>query len=119
MEYPKNRSNHNPLLAQIEKMWLTCESLEDNIKVWWQQSFLGALLAQIAKKLRFIKKNLKVWNRETFGSLHRRKEELQAQFIVIEGEIQEQGLSEDLKSRELEMLEKWNNVLMQEEIMWK
>lgn len=86
---PKNGSDHNPMLLEtleqrrrvnapfcFENMWLTHRALEGLVREWWGYSFSGPPLSQIDKKLRFIKKNLKVWNRETFGHLSRRKEEL-------------------------------------------
>lgn len=60
-------------------MSLTHESLEGLIKIWLHYKF--------AKKLRFIKKNIKVWNREIFGHLSRRKKDIQGQMRAMEEQI--------------------------------
>ena len=54
---------------RFELMWLTQEDLQDKIKVWWDQSFEGSKLFQVMCKLKFIKNNLKNWNRHSFGNI--------------------------------------------------
>lgn len=79
------------LFFHFENMWLTHESMEEHIRVWYKYRFFCSPLTQIAKKLRFIKKNLKVWNRELFGLISSRKDDLQGKMGSLEEQIQVQG----------------------------
>lgn len=122
--YPKNGSSHNPLLLEtleqrrkfnvpfyFENMWLTHNALEGLVREWWGCRFSRSPLSQIAKNLRFIKKNMKVWSRETFGHLAQRKKEIQIHMNIVEAQIQDSGCLKDLLHLEKYALQEWNTTL--------
>ena len=55
-------------------MWLKVEGFKDLMRSWWQRmSISGRAIYKLATKLKVIKHNLKIWNREVFGSLESNK----------------------------------------------
>lgn len=88
---PKLGSDHNLLCLEwykarrmfnspfrFAKMWMTHESLEENIARWWSKDFHGPILSRVANKLKLVKENLKEWNKSTFGDIFRKKEQLKS-----------------------------------------
>lgn len=114
LEWQKERRMFNDPF-RFEKMWLTHGSLEENIANWWSKDFHGPLLSRVANKLRLVKENLKVWNKETFGDIFKRKDQLKLQLTNLEVKIQENGCSKEDKTAEKILLCEWHNLLAQEE----
>ena len=51
-------------------MWLKVEGFKDLIRSWWRgMEVRGSASFRLAVKMKVIKQNLKVWNREVFGRL--------------------------------------------------
>ena len=51
-------------------MWLKVEGFKDLIRSWWRgMEVRGSASFRLAVKMKVIKQNLKVWNREVFGKL--------------------------------------------------
>ena len=60
--------------SRFENMWLKVEGFKDLMRSWWQEmSVSGRASYKLATKLKVIKHNLKIWNREVFGSLESNK----------------------------------------------
>ena len=60
--------------SRFENMWLKVEGFKDLMRSWWQEmSVNGRASYKLATKLKVIKHNLKIWNREVFGSLESNK----------------------------------------------
>ncbi|RVW98601.1 hypothetical protein CK203_032159 [Vitis vinifera] len=61
-------------LDRFENMWLKVEGFKDLLRSWWQgMSVSGRASYRLATKLKVIKQNLKVWNKEVFGNLESNK----------------------------------------------
>ena len=83
---PRPISNHHPLLVvargmaggkssiKFENMWLKEEGLVDRVHRWWSDyEFFGTPSFVLASKLKALKEDLKIWNKDTFGDVHYRK----------------------------------------------
>ena len=83
---PQPISDHFPILIErdgirrgsspfrFENMWLKVEGFKTLMRSWWQgMSVSGRASYKLATKLKVIKQNLKIWNREMFGSLESNK----------------------------------------------
>ena len=71
-------------------MWLKAEGFKDLIGGWWQGIVVrGSPSYRLAVKLKGLKQNLKIRNKEVFGSLERNKVEALQQvecWDLVEGE---------------------------------
>ena len=73
-------------------MWLSVEGFREQVKIWWDSyKVTGSPSCVLAKKMKFLKEDLKRWNREVFGHLETKKAKALA---VIEevGELEVRGL---------------------------
>ena len=62
---------------KFENMWLKYEGFVDRVQHWWNgYSFVGFPGFILAQKLKALKEDLKKWNREEFGDLAFRKNNL-------------------------------------------
>ena len=99
-------------------MWLEFEGFFDLIKEWWEETQpLGFASYVIASKLKYIKANLKVWNREIFGDIRVKKSMLLERINSLD--LKEEPLSsEDLVLRSDYKVE-WAKISCLEEISWR
>ena len=68
------RSGPSPF--RFENMWMKAEGFKDLLKGWWQGlSLKGSASFIQAEKLKGLKGELKVWNKEVFGNVGNRKAE--------------------------------------------
>lgn len=95
---------------------MTQEDLQDKIKDWWGRPFKGSKFFQVAYKLRFVKDNLKKWNRQCFGNLFGKKEELKNNVQEIDNQIDSLPFSKELREKERILLMDYHNTLRCEEI---
>ena len=79
-------SNHFPILLDgggvrrgfasfhFENMWLKKEEFEELLKSWWKGFiFSGSCRFILVEKLKALKADLKIWNKEVFGKVMVRK----------------------------------------------
>ena len=83
---PRPISNHSPLLVEsgsmargrsafkFENMWLKVDGFLEKIQGWWSSySFSGPPSLVLARKLKALKEDLKIWNKEVFGDVGLKK----------------------------------------------
>lgn len=62
---------------RFENMWLKVDSFMEMVREWWQgYVFSGSPSFVVNMKLKALKSDLKVWNRDVFGDLNFRKASL-------------------------------------------
>ena len=65
---------------RLENMWLKSEGFHDRVKWWWNSyNYSGSPSYVLVQKLKYLKINLHRWNKEVFGDVNMRKNELLAQ----------------------------------------
>lgn len=86
---PRVESDHCPILLEcgewerskgyfkFENMWFEHVNFISTVEKWWNSyDFQGRPDVVLAKKLRKLKEDLKKWNKETFGHLGTRKDQI-------------------------------------------
>ena len=73
----------------------------------------------LQQKLKYIKENLKKWNKESFGNIILEKWKLETQIEELQKSMMEEGYTENTKSREQELLQELMQHERQEEILWQ
>jgi hypothetical protein len=73
-------------------MWLYHEDFAEKFKGWWgSYDYLGSPNFVLASKLKALKKDIKLWNKDSFGDVRVKKLELMQQLQVLEN-TENQGL---------------------------
>uniref|UniRef100_A0A2N9EUU7 Reverse transcriptase domain-containing protein n=1 Tax=Fagus sylvatica TaxID=28930 RepID=A0A2N9EUU7_FAGSY len=129
---PRLLSDHFPILLscgfmqkrrspfRFENMWLRSEGFHNRVQQWWN-SYLynGSPSYILIQKLKSLKVDLRRWNKEIFGDVNLRKNDLQAQIqdldLVEETRtlsVEEGVIKENLKAD-------FEKLLLLEEIKWR
>jgi len=77
-------------------MWLDFEGFADLIKEWWgevQEQVFASFI--VAKKLKYIKEKMKIWNRDVFGDMKMRKHNLLGTINSLDTKEESYGLTEE------------------------
>jgi len=77
-------------------MWLEFEGFADLIKEWWGEVQVEGFASYIvAKKLKYIKEKLKIWNRDVFGDIKLPKHNLLGTINSLDTKEESFGLTSD------------------------
>lgn len=60
----------------FEAMWLMDSRFMECVNNWWQVNMDESVMYKIAKKLNFVKQNLRRWNKVSFGHIFDNKKSL-------------------------------------------
>ena len=129
---PQPVSDHFPVLLvgggirrspspfRFENMWLKVEGFKDLIRSWWGgMEVRGSASYILAVKMKGIKQNLKVWNREVFGRLDCNKSSALQQVDFWDRVESERSLTvkeTEFKKEAKDSYKKW---VLLKEIHWK
>ena len=109
-----------PSPFRFENMWLKEEGFVDLVRGWWENyNVIGSPSCRLAQKLKLLKTDLKIWNKEIFGLLKTKRED--ALNIINEVDMQEEGgraSQEDILRREIARTE-YGRVACMEEISFR
>ncbi len=111
---PRPLSDHSPILVEaargkssfkFENMWLKSEGFVDMVKGWWAgYSFNGPPSRKLARKLKALKEDLKLWNKNTYGDVGLKKNRAMGDILRLDEKEFQGGLTpeerlvrEDLK----------------------
>ena len=88
---------------------------ESKLIEWWNIDVDGIALYRIASKLKNVKKEVKVWNKECFGNIFEIKEKIE-ELQKIQDIIQIDGYTPNLVSKENEKMAQYHDIITKEEI---
>ena len=98
-------------------MWLKVEGFKDLIEGWWQGIVVrGRPSYRLATKLKGMKQNLKIWNKEVFGRLERNKAEALQQVERWDIVEEERSLTEEEIGHKKEAEEDYAKWVSMEEV---
>jgi hypothetical protein len=100
---------------------LTHPDFQANIKAWWEEAaiYTGTPMYRFQQRLKNLKKQLKSWNKSTFGNIFQAQEHLQQQMQTLQHQIRTQGLTEALKTQETLLNNQIVERKAQEEVLWR
>eukprot|EP00253_Pinus_taeda_P024057 PITA_24057 len=76
-------------------------------------------MARFQKKLKFLKGEIKKWNKDTFGNIFKEKESVLQELKSIQQRLILEGRTEELAHKEQEMEGKLQEQEQQEEVLWR
>jgi hypothetical protein len=129
---PRLYSDHFPILLDsglfgggkkpfiFENMWLKVEGFVDRIREWWSSyDFAGSPSFVLGVKLKVLKQDLKVWNKDVFGDLSSRKLSLLREISSLDGLDEEGRLDTAGVDRKLNIMRDLDQLLDLEEVSWR
>ncbi|RVW12414.1 putative ribonuclease H protein [Vitis vinifera] len=101
-------------------MWLKAEGFKELIEGWWQGIVVrGRPSYRLAAKMRGLKHNLKIWNKEVFGRLEKNKAEALQQVERWDVVEEERALSEEELGKKKTAKENYSKWVSMEEVHWR
>ncbi|XP_050211873.1 uncharacterized protein LOC126662030 [Mercurialis annua] len=125
-------SDHIPLLFNSSKPMYWGPKPFKSINAWWKDAFFPSLLrdswleistafpgANLVIKLRELRKIIKVWNRESFGNLNTKFDNLQADIHALEADMDRGSISDIDLERRAVLHDDFDSVSKQTESLWR
>ncbi|XP_020270858.1 uncharacterized protein LOC109846046 [Asparagus officinalis] len=105
---------------RFENIWLRSEEFINNVPVWWRCApSSGSAAKNIVGKLRFMRKCIKQWMHSNFHSVRQQKKDLLDNLLTWEVLEENRDLSDDELIKKNNTVLQLNEILLQEERMWK
>ena len=106
-----------PSPFKFENMWLKAEGFKDLIEGWWQGIVVRVRSSyRLAAKMKGLKQNLKIWNKEVFGRLEKNKAEALQQVERWDSVEEEWNLTEEELGQKKEAKESYAKWVSMEEV---
>ena len=128
----KQRSDHNPLLLELQmneeshphqfkflKMWTLHEGCRDVVASCWNERYVGCAMFVLSQKLKSLKSKLKSWNKEVFGNVHGLVKDAETHLLNIQNQIDTSGHSDNLLEQQKLAQLNLDTALAKEECFWK
>ncbi|KAJ9708014.1 hypothetical protein PVL29_000195 [Vitis rotundifolia] len=129
---PRTVSDHSPIVLEaggfssgkspfrFENMWLKIDGFKDLVRSWWNgYSVAGYSSHCIAEKLKALKKDLKIWNKEVVGNVSFNRAEALSRLQCWEAKENENPLAPgDMEAKNL-ALEDYKKWALLEETSWR
>nr|XP_033512764.1 uncharacterized protein LOC117277437 [Nicotiana tomentosiformis] len=129
---PRVVSDHKPIVLEsgdwssdpsyfkFENMWLQQEGFLDLVKQWWQSYTVnGSPNFILAQKLKLLKKDLAIWNKEVFGKLSTRINKAMEELQMLEQATERRAQTLDEKNNILRLKVEIQQLAKTEETSWR
>ncbi|KAG6661473.1 hypothetical protein CIPAW_03G176000 [Carya illinoinensis] len=101
-------------------MWLKSNGFVDRVRQWWSSyEFQGSPSFILARKLKALKQDLKLWNEQVFGNVLSQQRSILEELHGLEGEEEARSLTEAEKIRKSQAVTYLERALLMEEISWR
>lgn len=129
---PRVVSDHKPIVLEsgdwssdpsyfkFENMWWQQEGFLDLVKQWWQSYTVnGSPNFILAQKLKLLKKDLAIWNKEVFGKLSTRINKAMEELQMLEQATERRAQTLDEKNNILRLKVEIQQLAKTEETSWR
>jgi hypothetical protein len=129
---PRALSDHFPVMLacgmgrrgripfRFENMWLQAEGFVEQVKSWWDSYYIeGNPSYVMARKLKALKGDLKIWNVEVFGDIGKRKKEMEDELDELDRIGENRELTVEEVNKRDECSNSLERILFQEEVSWR
>jgi hypothetical protein len=129
---PRFLSDHFPILLscgfmqkrqspfRFQNMWLKSEGFHNRVQQWWNSYLYNGSPSYILnQKLKSLKVDLRRWNKEIFGDVNLRKNDLQAQIQDLDLVEETRPLSAEEGVTKENLKAEFEKLLLLEEIQWR
>jgi len=96
---------------RFEAAWLQHEGFKDLLSASWNRDI------RTQEALSMLRRTLQMWNKEVFGDVHKRKDELLCKIKTVQDQL-DLLQTDDLLIQESVLLKELDVVLEQEEVLW-
>eukprot|EP00253_Pinus_taeda_P028956 PITA_28956 len=117
----KNPGNSNRKPFKFEAFWLTHPEFNTIVKTTWE-SFIpngGSLMYQFQQRLKYIKKQMKIWNYTIFGNIFQEKKALEQSMVELQQKIILECRTEEYARQEQILITQLDERGRQEEMLWR
>ena len=104
---------------RFEKMWTLHLDLETLIKEWWGIKVEGTTMFKVVAKLKNVKKNIKKWNKHTFGNIFENKKKILEELKDIQDRIQTDGYEAISREEETGKIVEHHDIIIKEEMFYR
>uniref|UniRef100_A0A2N9FT22 Reverse transcriptase domain-containing protein n=1 Tax=Fagus sylvatica TaxID=28930 RepID=A0A2N9FT22_FAGSY len=105
---------------KFENMWLKVDGFRDKIQGWWSSySFSGPPSLVLAKKLKALKEDLKIWNREVFGDVGLKKKGVMVDLLQLDEKEYQGLLSPKDRLQKDDLKAEWDKLAHLDEVSWR
>ena len=129
---PKPISDHNPILLEVggiargktsfkfENIWLKALDFVNKVRAWWSSyTFNGTPSFVLAQKLKTLKRDLKVWNKQVFEDVGVKRQQLECELQLLDEKESESSLSDEERLRRKECKLELEKVAHMKEVSWR
>jgi len=128
---PKITSDHFPIMLQgrdvsvkrpfkFESMWLKVDGFCELVSSFWGELRVsGSPSFVLAKKLNFLKRRLKEWNKDVFGHLESKMEDFVVKIKSFDEKEQQLALSLGDRLERFQLQRELSNVRSQIDLFWR
>jgi hypothetical protein len=105
---------------KFENMWSKVAGFRDKIQGWWSSySFSDPPSLVLARKLKALKEDLKIWNKEVFGDVGLKKKCVMDDILKLDEKEFRGGLSDEKHLQRDHLKADWDRLAHLNEVSWR